>query len=527
MKAKTLLYNGRIYTMAAGLVADSMATYKGMILGIGCRLEHDESFKGYDRIDLKGRTVVPGFVDAHTHFGYMAVVMGWVSLDGAKSLGECLKRIEKHVAKLPKNVWVMGYGYSPDRFKKLEYGDRYLLDKVTGGRAAFIYNKDMHSAWVNSKALEAAGIRSAYDKKGEGAIDVFPDGSPTGILREMAVYEQVLDLAPPPPAKLMEKSYKKALETAYAKGVTGVHSFDGPEAFEYFSQLAERGKLGLRINYYPRADYLSQLEKAGTTYGTGNEFLRVAGIKIFADGALGSQTAYCFNKYAGSKDNYGIATLSTAEMVRVIKRAGKLGFPCAIHAIGDRAVSEVLDAFEKAKAPKHTRHRIEHLQLVRRKDLTRLKKLGVVASMQPSHCTSDIELVRRYWGNRGRNAYIFGTVMEKGIDLAFGSDAPIEPLDPLAGIAAAVRRAQPGSRDVFYPEQRLTAYEALHGFTVGPAIACGQEHCRGQLLPGNPADYVVLSQDIMRVAPSRLYNTEVLATVLDGTCVYAARSLGW
>jgi len=261
-------------------------------------------------------------------------------------------------------------------------------------------------------------------------------------------------------------------------------------------------------------------------YGAGTEFFRIAGVKVFADGALGSRTAFCFNRYRGSRDNYGIEVTSVAEMKRIARRAARLGLPCAVHAIGDRAVANVLDALESVKRPR-LRHRIEHLQLVRRKDIPRVKQLGVVASMQPSHCPSDIKMVRNYWGKQGGNAYVFQTVLDNKIPLAFGSDAPIEPLDPIAGIAAAVRRARPGSRDVFHPEQRIFATEALHAYTVGPALAAGQEHCRGYLLPGYPADFVVLDRDITRIAPSRIYETRVLATVLDGTVRFCHSSIKW
>jgi predicted amidohydrolase YtcJ len=248
---------------------------------------------------------------------------------------------------------------------------------------------------------------------------------------------------------------------------------------------------------------------------------------MFADGALGSQTGYCFNKYKGSRDNYGIETASVAYMKKTLKRAARLGLPGAVHAIGDRAVANVIDAMQAVPAPSGTRHRIEHLQLVRRKDLKRVRDLGIVASMQPSHCPSDIEMIRRYWGARGRNAYVFRSVLDLGIPLAFGSDVPVEPIDPIAGIADAVRRAVRGGRDVFHPEQRISAYEALHAFTVGAAIASGQEHERGYLLPGFPADLVILNQDLTRVAPTRLYDTRVLATVLNGTPRYLSRSIKW
>ncbi|MCP4686281.1 MAG: amidohydrolase [bacterium] len=528
MKAKTLFYNGRVHTQADRQVVDSMVIYKGNIVAVGNRLESDPDFKSYSRIDLKGRTVIPGLVDAHTHFYNFALNFNFVSLDGVDSLGKCLTKVRKFAAGLGKNSWVLGNGYSPDRFRTRQEPDRLMLDKITGGRPAFIFSKDMHSAWVNGRALEIAGISTRTPEPSGGRIVRFVDGTPSGILREIPGYGPVIDRVPKPSQRVVDRCVKLALEHAYKKGVTGVHSFDGPEGFTYLADKAQVGKLGLRVNYYPHESLLGDLEKTRTTYGTGTDFFRIAGVKIFSDGALGSQTALCFNKYLGSKDSFGIEVASTAAIQKTIRRAGRLGLPCAIHAIGDKAIDNVLTAFEKTPRTKSgARHRIEHLQMIRRKDLARVKQLNVVASMQPSHCPSDIHMIRKYWGKRGRNAYICRTVIDKKIDLAFGSDVPIEPLDPLAGIAAAVRRARPGSRDVFYPEQRVSAVEALHAFTVGSAVAAGQDHCRGYLLPDYPADFVVLDRDITRIAPSRIYDTRVLATVIDGTVRHLDRTLRW
>jgi len=526
LKAKTLFHNGRILTQAGGLTVDSIAVCRNSIVAVGNRLEHDPDFRSYSRINLRGRTMIPGLVDAHTHFYMLAKTYSQVSLDGLDSLDKCLRKIARFAANLPRNRWVVGNGFFPDGFRSRTIPDRHMLDRVTGGRPALIFFKDTHSAWVNSKALELGGITGSTPQPEGGRIELLPDGSPSGILREMSAYLDIHKRIPPLPKRELDRCYGLAVNQAYRMGITGVHSFDGPDGFEYFADLAERNKLGLRIDYYPGAALLSQLEKTRTRYGTGTEFFRIAGVKLFSDGALGSQTALCFNKYHGSKDNRGIEVTSVARMKKLARRAARLGLPCAIHAIGDKAVANVLEVFESIKRPK-LRHRIEHLQLVRRQDLARVRRLGVVASMQPSHCTSDIEMVRNYWGRRSANVYVFRTALDKGIPLAFGSDAPIEPLDPIAGIAAAVRRARRGSRDVFHPEQRIFATEALHAFTVGSAIACGQEHRRGYLLPGYPADYVVLNQDITRIAPSRIYDTRVLATVLDGKLKYGHSSLRW
>ncbi|MDF1544603.1 MAG: amidohydrolase family protein [bacterium] len=528
MKKRNLFINTRVYTQSDGQVFDSMAVNKNRIVAVGNNLQYEQEFKGYAKVDLEGKSIVPGLVDAHTHFFYYAMSLSQVSLVDTVSIDDCLQRVETHAIKLGKNEWVLGEGFAPDRFRKREWPNREQLDRVTGGRPAFLFSKDEHSAWVNSKALELGGITKKSKDPGGGRIERAADGQPSGILREKPAYMPIFKLIPPTDEKKQSEAYAQALKIAYSRGVTGVHSFDDSLAsFEHYVKLAERERVGLRVNYYFPASRLAELKKEQIYYGTGTDFFRIAGIKIFGDGALGSQTAYCFNKYIGSKDNYGIEVSSVAEMTRQVKAGLRLGLPSAIHAIGDRAVDNVLQAFEQTSRPDFgARHRIEHLQLIRRKDIKRLKALGVTASMQPSQCPSDIPLLRAYWGKRSSNAFCFRTLKESGVPLAFGSDVPIEPLDPLAGIIAAVRRARPHSRDIFYPEQRLTALEGLHGFTAGAAYAVGQEDCRGHLLPDYPADFVILSGDIGAASMKKLSELRVLATVLDGQIVFADKESG-
>ncbi len=521
MKNRLLFHNARVHTQADWQVVDSIAIDQNRIAAVGNNLDKDPDFKAYARIDLKGRPVFPGFVDAHVHFYYFALLLGRVNLAGLRSLDECLARIEEFAKNKSKAEWIVGEGYAPDRFDKRIEPDRFMLDSATGGRPSFIFSKDQHTAWVNSRALEIGGIDERTQQPVGGRIEKLDDGRPSGILREKGAYGPIFDKIPDPARSRIDKLYNQALDIVYRRGVTGVHSVDGPQAFSYLAARAESQKVGLRINYYPAASLLDKLEKEKIFYGMGTDFFRIAGVKIFSDGSLGSQTALCFNKYKGS-DNYGIAVVTSKEITAMAKHAAKLGLPCAIHAIGDKAVANVIDGLEQAPRLNFgARHRIEHLQLVRRKDLSRIKKLGIVASMQPSHCTSDIEMVRNYWGPQGRNAYIFRTVLDKGIDLAFGSDCPIEPLIPLDGIAAAVRRARPGSRDVFYKEERISPAEAIYAYTVGPARAAGQEHVRGYLLPGYPADLAILSDDPTKVAAGKLYDIEVMATFLDGRLKFA------
>lgn len=525
MRAKSLIYNAKIYTQADSIVANSMAIYKNRIVAIGNRLNVDPDFKSYYKIDLRGKTVIPGLVDSHTHFYFFALTLARVNLGEIDTYEKCADKIKKFASTLKKNEWVVGEGISPARFKKYIELDKYMLDKLTGGRPAFIFTKDQHSAWVNSKALIIAGYTKKTKNPHDGEIVRFSDGEPTGLLKEMSAYTDIFNLIPEPSMEKINNLYNKALKYAWKNGVTGVHSVDGPKGFEYFAKLAEKNKLGLRINYYFPVEKLDELIKNKIYYGTGNDFLRIAGIKIFTDGALGSQTALCFNKYNGSKDNYGIEIMNSKSVNKYVKKAAKLNLPCAIHAIGDKAVSNVLDGLQNSpKLHFGARHRIEHMQLIRRKDIKRVKKLNIVASMQPSHCPSDINIMRKFWGDHSKNAFLFNTLQKNKIDLAFGSDCPIEPLLPLEGIAAAIRRARKNSNDVFYPEEKISVSEALYHYTVGPAIATGQQHCRGYLLPGYPADFVVLSDDIMKIAPRKLYALKVLATVIDGITKYKRNS---
>ncbi len=521
MKRKTVFYNGRVYTQADPRPADSFAINGAMIVAVGKNLRYDPEFIGYDKVDLKGRAVIPGLVDAHAHFLYFAKTLHRVALDDCRSITEVLAAIRKFAKENPKSEWIYGDGFSPDKMPGRIEPDRFQLDSATGSRPAFIYYKDHHSAWVNSKALAIAGITAKSVNPARGEIVRSSGNTPTGILREWGGYGPVFEKVPGPVGKELDTAYDKALTIAYSRGVTGVHSFDKPDAFPFYSQRTEKRTLGLRINFYPTYPMLPDLLKAKTGYGSGDEFFRFAGIKIFADGALGSQTALMFKPYEHSKSNRGIEVTSVAEIVRIGKQAAKLGFPLAVHAIGDKAVSNVLDAFAQLPKLKNgARHRIEHVQCIRPSDIKRMKRLTAVGSMQPSHCPSDITMARKHWGKRAANAYVFRDLFDSGVDLAFGSDAPIEPLHPIHGIAAAVRRALPKNKDVFYPKQRISVAEAVFGFTAGAAIASGEADRRGYLLPGYPADFVILSADLTKVAANALYDVHPLATVFNGGVVY-------
>lgn len=530
MKKNRLFYNGKICTQIDALkgkqlIADSMAISGATILAVGKNLHQDHDFASFEQINLRGRLVIPGFIDSHTHFAYMANSMGNAWLDGLNSIEEVLAVIKKHCRLIGKNEWVMGDGYSPDRWKKRVRPDKFMLDRITGDRPTALFSKDQHTMWVNSRALKIAGItRKTKDPDG-GVIERLENGEPSGVLREKPAYSLLDKYIVRRQRKRANKLFADARRMAYAKGVTGVHSFDDmPEVLDFYDRLSRERKLGLRINYYPPAESLSVLKKKKIRYNYGNNYLRISGVKIFADGSLSSQSALCFNKYIGSRNNYGVETNTKKGITAYIQKAAKLNLPCAIHGIGDRAVANILDCLERAPSLKGAaRHRIEHVQMMRRKDISRLKKLGVTVSMQPSHCPSDMKLIDEFWGKRGRNCFIFKTLLQNNIPLTFGSDVPIEPLDPIAGIDAAVNRKAPDSGKVFYPEERLTVSQAVYGFTAGPAHAVGQEFERGYLLPGYKADFVILTDDIYQIPRSRIKQIRVAETWFDGKKVYSLK----
>ncbi len=527
MKNYRLFYNGKIYTQAGeGLVADSMIIQGNNIIAVGKNLEDDPSFSFSSKINLKGKTILPGFTDSHTHFRFHAIMTANVRLDGLTSLEVTLDKIKKHASKLSKNEWVLGDGFAIDRWSKRILPDKYMLDKVTGGRPAAIYSKDQHILWANSKALKLAKISNKTPEPKGGVIDRFDNNEPYGILRELPGYEPVLKIIADPPDSKVKILFKQTLKEAYAKGVTAIHSMDGPKAYPLYKELSQNGKLGLRVNYYPPPSLIPKLRRVGESSGYDQNYLQISGIKLFADGSLGSQTAFCFNKYKNSKEGYGVETNTKKEMFSIIKNAASINLPCTVHAIGDKAVSNVIDCFEKAPKLKDSLyHRIEHLQMIRRADVNRLKKLNVIASVQPSHCPSDIKMIEKYWGQRGRNCYIFRTLLDKKIPLIFGSDVPIEPLDPISGISAAVNRTAPDVKKPFYPEQRISVAEAVTGFTSAPPSIVGREFEVGRLLPGYKADFILLDKDIYKTAKSKIKDIKVLGTYFDGKLVYKNKSL--
>lgn len=520
-----LLVNGRIYTVDPSRpIAEAVAIEGNRILAVGKDgdLKNLAKDRGWEVVDLGGRAVLPGLIDSHIHFLGYATGLTEVSLEGVESLEQALEIIAAKVKDTEAGQWITGRGWDQNRWGG--FPTKQHLDSVAALNPVALRRKDGHLLWVNSLALAAMGIdRNTPDPPG-GEITRDEQGEPTGILKENATH-LLEGTIPEDKPEIRERALRRATEIAQSRGLTGIQDMEGGEAFSDFQHLLQQGELGLRVYMCLPSRSLEDAVEVGVRTGFGNEYLRLGHLKIFADGTLGSQTADMLEPFAGQPNNRGIEVTSQPELERLVEKATQNGMACAIHAIGDRAVRRALDAIAKANAwQQGLRPRIEHVQLIHPQDIPRFAELGVIASMQPIHASSDMLIADKYWGSRAGWSYAWKTLLQAGVRLAFGSDSPVEDLNPLVGIHAAVTRQQADGTPSggWYPEQQLSVEQAVYGYTMGAAYASGEENIKGSLTPGKLADLVVLSQDIFQIPPADILNTRVTMTIFDGRVVYTA-----
>ena len=527
----TLFLNGHVRTLdSAHPQADALAASAGRIIGVGRGSELRAAFPAFSVVDLGGRTVLPGFTDSHIHLPDYGIGLRRVELRQTRSIREAVERVRDAVAHTPPGRWVRGQGWDKNLWVEDRFPRRDDVDPVSPATPVVLSSKDGHLVWLNTAALRAAGIDSRTPDPRGGAIDRDPHGEPTGVLKETA--EDLIWRAMPPrdPGEI-DDGIRAAQTMMHRLGITAVHNFvgtspdDGGPTFAAFQRLAERGELRLRVWATIPEGELEDAAALGLRSGFGSEWLRLGAVKIFADGTLGSQTAAMLEPFEGRPDNLGIAIHTRDELIDLVGRAVRSGFWCAIHAIGDRANRWVLEAYEvhhAASRAQGLRHRIEHVQLLHRDDLPRLSRLGVTASMQPIHCTSDRDIADRHWGARSRLAYAWQSLRRAGTPLAFGSDAPVETPDVFQGLYAAVtrKRADEPDRPSWYPDESLPIDEAVRAYTEMPAYAAGTETFMGRLAEGYLADFVVLDGDPLVASPDDLLQIQVAATVVGGALVY-------
>jgi len=520
----TLVVHGRLWD-GAPLAHDALAIAAGRIADVGATAALRERWRALveREVDAAGATVTPGLIDAHLHLLPWARAADDVALAGAAQRADAVARVARFLGERPGAWPVVGRGWEASRWREAPH--RAALDAVSGDRPVLLHSHDFHALWVNGAALRAAGIDARTAAPPGGVIERDAAGEATGVLRENAVRlcaELERDAARA--AGSDAERLAAAARALHAFGITAVHDFErGADAFRAMHAFATGPGPRVRVLQCLGETQLDGAIALGIASGVGDDAFRVGALKLFADGTLGSSTAAMLEPYEGSTSR-GLETLEPKRMNELVRRASESGIAVAIHAIGDRAVRNALDAFEAAgpaRARPRLASRIEHAQLVDEADLARFAALGIVASMQPIHCTSDARLARERWGARCAGAYPWRTLLERGATLAFGSDAPVESPHPGSGLAAAVtRRAADGVP--FEPRQRLTLDEALAAFTRVPAALSGAAGRLGTLAPGAHADLVVWDRDLHREAPERLHEARASCTVFAGEWVHGA-----
>ncbi|MBK8903609.1 MAG: amidohydrolase [Anaerolineaceae bacterium] len=536
MSATMILLNGRIHTLNPQQpTATAVAIRHNRILAVGS----DDEIRpllatGGEVVDLNGRCVTPGLVDAHVHFQHFALSLQRVDLRGTRSLDEALDRI---AAKLPTvhrstttDNWLQGRGWRVNDWGQTDFPTAAYLDAISKDVAICLNDHSGHAAWVNSRALRLAGIDGHRADPPGGQIQRDVNGVPTGILFEDAI-DLVTRHIPQATNAQLVAAMREAQAYCWQVGLTGLHDFDGRACFVALQTLQQNGELGLRVVKNVPVYRLEYAIGVGLRSGFGDNWLRIGSVKIFADGALGPRTASMIAPYEGEPDNYGIVVTDKEEMMNKASTASANGLSVTVHAIGDKANHDVLDVFEEirkqeigdrrlginAQSPLH--HRIEHVQIIHPADQHRLAQLNIIASMQPIHATSDMETAVRHWGSRTKDSYAWRTMLNSGATLVFGSDAPIEKIDPLPGIHAAVTRRRadgsPGS-DGWHPEQKLTMAETIHAFTTAAAVTSGQETQLGSVTPGKLADFTIFGQDIFTIPADELLDVTVDGTIVAG-----------
>ena len=530
-----IFFNGPIYTLdPAAPRAQALAVRDGRVLAVGSEGKIQALVGGRaEPINLRSRALIPALTDAHVHFTWYALGRRHLRLEGIDNLDLAIRRVADASAALPDGAWLLGGGWDHTL-----WGGRWPraedIDVLTPDRPVLLTRKDGHSAWVNSRALELAGITENTPDPPGGSIQREKKHA-TGMLVENAL-DLVRRHIPAATQDDRLAAICDAMVEAHSYGMAGVQippglsAGDGALTLADYQLLRARGQLKLRCLAHIGLDGLDDALRLGMRSGLGDRWLRIGGVKMFADGSLGSETAEMLSHYEGRR-HLGTATMATEDLNDAVSRALSGGISVTIHAIGDAANRRVLDAIEQAIEDRRQAmgalssavpNRIEHAQIVHPQDIPRFARLGVIASMQPIHATADMETADRLWGDRCASAYAWKSLQDAGATLAFGSDAPVEALNPWLSIHAAVTRQRPGNIPPggWYPEQRIDITSALRGFTVGAAAAAGTAHEQGLLAPGMLADLALLSHDPFKIAAADLHTVASELTMIEGEVVW-------
>ena len=531
--ADLVLHNAQVYTVDnRAPTAEAIAIRDGDFLAVGSSAEVTAAYPDAPRVDVEGRTIIPGFIDAHAHLQELGLSLRRTDLTETSSPSAVVERLKSFADDhdLEADAWLRGHGWDQTDWTPPQFPDRDLLDAAFPNRPVWLRRKDIHAGWANTPALEATvgidRLKGMSDPDG-GHIHREKGGRPTGVLVDdaMALVEHHM---PPPTETQKERALGAALRQTARHGITGLHDagvdLDRIRRYQHF---VENDSFPLRVYAMINGggetfDYFRQ--RGPLRHPSGR--LNVESVKFFADGALGSRGAALLDDYADAPGNRGFLLQPEKEFQEDVQSAVACGFQVNTHAIGDRANRVVLDAYEKAiqscREPVR-RPRIEHAQIVAPEDQHRFGALGIIASVQPAFAPSDMDWApARLGSNRIDRAYAWRSLLKAGASLAFGSDAPVEPINPIRGFYAAITRQDGDGRPKggWLPAQRLHRSTALYAYTQGAAYAAFQEDEVGSITPGKRADFVVLSQNLMTVAPSEILDTETVATYIDGAPAY-------
>jgi len=518
-----LIYNANIYTLDHKMPrASALLIANGRIIAAGEKSQLDALSHGkVETFDLRGKTVLPGLTDAHLHLQYYALGLSNIDCE-TETLQECLRRVAERAKQTRAGEWILGHGWNQNVWGS-DFPTAKELDSAAPNNPVYLTAKSLHAGWANSAALNLAGIADSTPNPKDGVILRDAAGRASGALLESAM-GLLAAAIPAPTLEQLAAAIESAQPVLWKMGLTGIHDFDRRDSFMALQYLRAQGKLKLRVNKNIALENLDHANQLGLRSDFGDDMLWIGSVKAFMDGALGPQTAAMFAPYEGSADNKGILNMDGEELFEISRKAADAGLGMTVHAIGDLANHEVLNAYEQLRKYEtqnhlpHLRHRIEHVQVLHPNDAKRLAQLNVIASMQPIHATSDMFIAEKYWGARAALSYAWKLQLESGAILAFGSDAPVESPNPFWGIHAAItrRRANQTGELGWHPEQSLTLEEALRAYTIGAAYAANAEQRLGKLAPNYHADLIVLNEDIFKMPPDDLRTVTADSTMING-----------
>lgn len=517
--------------------AEAFAVAGHHILAVGSDAEIRKLAGPHTQIlDLQGRRVVPGFNDAHVHFFWGGQSLTSVQLRDVTSRQQFAQRIGDFARTRPPGEWIVDGNWDEEKWTPVELPSHEWIDAVTPNNPVWVNRSDGHMMLANALAMKLAGITKKTPDVPGGVIVRDAQGNPTGIFKD-AAKDLVERVIPPPTDAQVDAALLAAQQDAFDSGVTSVQDmgFTGSHAADMqalvvrgYQRLLAAGKLKVRVSARFPLDHYRRLSELGLMTNFGNDTLVIGSLKAFADGSLGSGTAWFFQPFDDDPGNSGLPTQELANQAQFfadLQAADRAGLHVAVHAIGDRANKTILDLYQKLEeedGPADRRLRIEHAQHLRPEDIPRFAELHVIASMQPYHCIDDGRWAEKRIGHeRAKTSYAFKSLLDAGATLAFGSDWFVAPMDPLAGIyAATTRRTLDGKHpEGWIPEQKISVVQAVHAYTIGSAYAESQDDIKGSTAPGKLADFDVLSEDIFHINPIEIVNTKVVMTVVGGQIV--------